>query len=132
MNEIENNKNPETSLKIVWHKKFTLSIACLVFFFIGAPLGAIIRKGGLGMPVVISVVFFIIYWVISFTSEKISKEGVFPPYIGMWISTLILFPLGFFLTRKATADSSLFDVTEYTRFITKFFRPKNENTSAVQ
>ncbi|MEW6469958.1 MAG: LptF/LptG family permease [Bacteroidota bacterium] len=124
--DIQNIEDPATNLLIVWHKKFTLSIACLVFFFIGAPLGAIIRKGGLGMPVVISVLFFIVYWIISFSSEKMSKEGVMPPYIGMWISTLVLLPLGVFLTKKATADSALFDITEYTGWFTKFFRSRNE------
>lgn len=119
MQSLQNIEDPATNLRIVWHKKFTLSIACLVFFFIGAPLGAIIRKGGLGTPVVISVILFIIYWVISFICEKVSKEGIFPPFIGMWISTVILFPVGFFLTRKATADSSLFDITAYTRPFTR-------------
>lgn len=109
-----------------WHRKFTLSIACLVLFFIGAPLGAIIRKGGLGMPVVISVVFFIIFHILSIMGEKLSKEGEVPPYIGMWMATAILFPVGVFLTIKATSDSSLFDVNAYIEPIRNFFTRKKE------
>jgi lipopolysaccharide export system permease protein len=109
-----------------WHRKFTLSIACLVLFFIGAPLGAIIRKGGLGMPVVISVVFFIIFHVLSIMGEKLAKEGEIPPYIGMWMATVILFPVGVFLTIKATSDSSLFDADAYLNPIKDFFTRKKE------
>ncbi len=112
-----------------WHRKFTLSIACLVLFFIGAPLGAIIRKGGLGMPVVISVVFFIIFHILSIMGEKLSREGEIPPYIGMWMATVILFPVGVFLTLKATSDSSLFDVNAYTEPIKNFFIRKKEKQS---
>lgn len=96
---------------IEWHRKFTLSIACIVLFFIGAPLGAIIRKGGLGMPMVISVIFFITFHILSITGEKLAKEGSIPVYQGMWMATLILLPIGIFLTYKATADSTLFDYT---------------------
>jgi lipopolysaccharide export system permease protein len=98
---------------IEWHRKFTLSIACLILFFIGAPLGAIIRKGGLGTPVVISIVFFIIFHVLSITGEKLSKEGSLPAYQGMWLATITLLPVGVFLTYKATSDSDLFDVSLY-------------------
>jgi lipopolysaccharide export system permease protein len=107
--------------EIEWHRKFTLSIACLVLFFIGAPLGAIIRKGGLGLPVVISVVFFVIYHVISFTCEKMVREDVMPAYIGMWVASLVFLPIGVFLTRKATSDSSLFDVDAYLSIFRKLF-----------
>jgi lipopolysaccharide export system permease protein len=109
-----------------WHRKFTLSIACIVLFFIGAPLGAIIRKGGLGMPVVISVVFFIIFHILSIMGEKLAKEGEIPPYIGMWMATVILFPIGVFLTIKATSDSSLFDANAYIEPIKNFFIRKKE------
>ena len=86
------------------HKKFTLSIACAILFFIGAPLGAIIKKGGLGMPVVISVVFFILFYILSVTGEKLVKEGSLEPIIGMWMAPLTLLPIGIILTRKATKD----------------------------
>ncbi len=112
-----------------WHRKFTLSIACLVLFFIGAPLGAIIRKGGLGMPVVISVVFFIIFHILSIMGEKLSREGEIPPYAGMWMATVILFPIGVFLTFKATSDSSLFDANAYIDPIKNFFIRKKEKQS---
>ena len=92
-----------------WHKKFTLSFACLIFFFIGAPLGTIIRKGGLGLPVVISVLFFVIYYIISTVAERMAEFGDLNMFLGVWLSSLILFPIGVFLTFKATSDSSLLD-----------------------
>lgn len=113
--------------QIEWHRKFSLSFACLVFFFIGAPLGAIIRKGGLGMPVVVSVLFFILYYVISITGEKYVKTAGLPAYQGMWISSVILLPLGFFLTYKAATDSVILDIDTYLNFFKKifFFRKKS-------
>ena len=72
-----------------WHRKFTLSFACLVFFFIGAPLGSIIRKGGLGMPVVISVVMFIIYYIIDTSARKRGKDGMLEVWKGMWLSSAV-------------------------------------------
>ena len=94
---------------IEWHRKFTLSIACLILFFIGAPLGAIIRKGGFGLPVVLSVVFFVIFHIISMIGEKVSREGTLEASQGMWIASAVLLPLGIFLTFKATTDSQLLD-----------------------
>jgi len=105
--------------EIEWHRKFALSFACFVFFFIGAPLGAIIRKGGLGMPVVISVFFFIIYYIISITGEKFVREGILPAPEGMWISSIILLPLGVFLSYKATTDSMLLNIDWYVQTIKK-------------
>jgi lipopolysaccharide export system permease protein len=104
---------------IEFHKKFTLSFACLVLFFIGAPLGAIIRKGGLGMPMVVSVLFFLIFHVISIVGEKSSKEGVMEPWLGAWLATLVLLPVGVFLTYKATRDSNLFNSDMYFTFLKK-------------
>lgn len=98
---------------VISYEKFTLSIACLVLFFIGAPLGAIIRKGGLGLPVVISVVFFIIFHIISITGKKYVLAGVLEPMIGMWIATASLLPLGIFLTYKATTDAPLLDADSW-------------------
>jgi lipopolysaccharide export system permease protein len=100
-----------------WHRKFTLSFACLVLFFIGAPLGAIIRKGGLGMPVVFSIIFFVIFHVISITGEKFVKEGVIPAWQGMWIASAILLPIGTFLTIKATTDAPLLDAEAWRKNI---------------
>lgn len=96
-----------------WHKKFTLSFACLVFFFIGAPLGAIIRKGGLGMPVVISVILFIIYYIIDNIGFKMARDGVWEAWQGMWLSSVILAPLGIFLTYKAVNDSVILNADTY-------------------
>ncbi|MEY4594562.1 MAG: hypothetical protein RIQ47_972 [Bacteroidota bacterium] len=115
--------------EIEWHRKFTLSFACLILFFIGAPLGAIIRKGGLGMPVVISVIFFIAYHIISITGEKFAREGVLTPAIGMWLSSFILLPVGIFLTYKATTDSNIFSLDAYTRFFRRLI-PKRNTVSA--
>ena len=105
-----------TKHEIVWHRKFRLSVACLIFFFIGAPLGAIIRKGGLGFPVVISVVFFVFYHVITMIGEKAAKTGEWSVFWGMWTSTLIILPIGLFLTYKATTDAPLLDSESWKRF----------------
>ena len=89
---------------IEWHRKFTLSFACFALFLIGAPLGAIIRKGGLGMPLVISVLLFVAYHVISFIGEKSVRSAVTDPWKGMWMSTMIFLPIGIFLAYKAAND----------------------------
>lgn len=99
-----------------WHRKFALSFACLIFFFIGAPLGAIVRKGGLGFPVVISVLMFVIYYIIDLTGYKMAREGIWEAYQGMWLSTAILFPIGVFLTYMAAVDASLFNRELYLKF----------------
>jgi lipopolysaccharide export system permease protein len=105
--------------EIVWHRKFTLSFACLVLFFIGAPLGAIIRKGGLGLPAVVSVLFFILYHIISMIGEKSALKGAIAVPTGMWLSSAILLPLGFFLTIKATTDSPLMDMDIWNKVFMK-------------
>ena len=107
--------------QIEWHRKFALSFACLVFFFIGAPFGAIVRKGGFGTPVVVSILFFILYYILSISGEKFAREGVLPPYIGMWISSFVLMPLGIFLTYKATTDSVILNTDTYFIFFKKLF-----------
>jgi lipopolysaccharide export system permease protein len=104
------------------HRKFTLSFACLIFFFIGAPLGAIIRKGGLGMPVVVSILFFIVYYVINTIGEKMAREDIWIVYQGMWLSSFILLPIGIFLTYKSATDSSLLNADAYIIFFRKLFR----------
>lgn len=109
--------------KIYWHQKLTLSFACIVLFLIGAPLGAIIRKGGLGMPIVISVIFFLIFHILSITGEKMAKEGAMTVVQGMWMASMILLPVGLFFTYKATSDSSFFRLDSYLSGIKKFFKP---------
>lgn len=106
------------------NRKFTLAVSCMVLFFIGAPLGAIIRKGGLGLPVVMSVLFFLLYHIISTIGEKSVKEGSLSPFLGMWIAIFVLAPLGAFLTYKATADSVLFDIDYYKRWFKRIFSKK--------
>jgi len=104
-----------------WHKKFTLSIACIIFFFIGAPLGSIIRKGGLGLPVVISVGFFIIYHLISTIAERMAVFGDLNMFLGVWLSSLVLLPVGLFFTFKATTDAALFDGDSWKKFFKRIF-----------
>lgn len=107
---------------VEYNRKITLAVSCLVLFFIGAPLGAIIRKGGLGLPVVMSVIFFLFYHIISTIGEKYAKEGDLSPILGMWISIIILTPLGVFLTYKASADSVLFDANLYKQWFLNVFK----------
>lgn len=113
--EIRNIKNYEVN----WNKKFTLSFACIVFFFIGAPLGAIIRKGGLGTPAVISILFFVIWYVISLSGEKLAKENLVGTFAGMWAASYILLPAGLFLTYKASNDSVIMNIDTYLLFFKK-------------
>lgn len=108
------------------NRKFTMAVSCLVLFFIGAPLGAIIRKGGLGLPVVMSVLFFLIYHIISTIGEKSVKEGSLSPFLGMWVAIICLSPLGIFLTYKATVDSVLFDLDIYKRWFKRVFSKKDD------
>ena len=105
--------------EVEWHKKFTLSLACLFFFFIGAPLGAIIRKGGLGVPVVVSVAIFIFYYIINVSGEKMARSGEWIPWFGEWFSSMVLCPIGIFLTYKANKDSAVFNIEAYTNVIRK-------------
>ncbi|MBX3253004.1 MAG: LptF/LptG family permease [Chitinophagaceae bacterium] len=100
---------------IEWHRKFSLSFACIVLFLIGAPLGSIIRKGGMGMPLVIAVIFFLIFHLLNMFGEKFVREDITTAFIGMWMSTLVLLPIGFFLTYKAMHDSQLFNKEFYYR-----------------
>ncbi len=102
-------------------KKFTLSFACIIFFFIGAPLGAIIRKGGLGTPLVISVFLFIFYYIIDNMGYKMARDGKIPVWEGMWLSAAVLLPLGVFFTYKAVNDSAVFNKDAYLNFFRKFF-----------
>lgn len=118
--ELENRKVYINRHHNEWHRKLVLSVACLVFFFIGAPLGAIIKKGGIGLPVVISVLFFLLFHVSYITGEKMAKSGVLEPITGMWLSTFILVPISVFLTIRASQDAALFDPGGWDRLIAKF------------
>ena len=110
-NEVNNLRQHE----IAWHEKLTLAVAVLVMFLIGAPLGSIIRKGGIGLPLVFAVVFFVIFFLLNNFGKKFVKEGVLGPIGGMWMATYVLTPIGLFLTYKALHDSNLFNKEFYFR-----------------
>ena len=101
------------------HRKYTLSIAVFIFFFVGAPLGAIIRKGGLGMPVVVSILLFIAYYIVSMTGEKSAREDVWQMFTGMWFSTFVFFPIGVWLSYMAGTDSAIMASETYIKFFNK-------------
>src|SRR5690606_27011143 len=105
--------NKNILYNVEFQRKFTLAVSCLLLFSIGAPLGAIIRKGGLGLPVVVAIIFFLIYHIISTVSEKSAKEGNIDTFWGMWMAIFVLSPLAIFLAYKAATDSALFDIEQY-------------------
>jgi lipopolysaccharide export system permease protein len=104
---------------VEWHKKFALSFACVVLFIIGAPLGSIIRKGGLGMPLVVAVGFFLVYHLLNMFGEKFARQEVMSPFVGIWLASLTLLPVGLFLVYKAMNDSQLFNNEFYFRLFRK-------------
>lgn len=112
---------------IEWHRKFTLSVACLLLFLIGAPFGSIVRKGGLGLPLVASVGFFVLYYVVGMIAEKAVRESAIGPE-GMWISSLVMLPIGIVLTLQATTDSSFFDGSSWRRVFGRLFHRRKTNT----
>ncbi|MEO6893536.1 MAG: LptF/LptG family permease [Ginsengibacter sp.] len=117
--DYKSQKSDVTMHMIEWHKKLSMSIACLVLFFIGAPLGSIIRKGGLGLPLVMALLFFMIFYLLNIFGEKFTKDHVLIPIIGMWLPVIVLAPVGFFLTYKAMHDSQLFNKEYYYRLLKK-------------
>ncbi|MBU1013527.1 MAG: LptF/LptG family permease [Bacteroidetes bacterium] len=132
VDELKRQQEYITRFIITIYEKFTLSFACLILFFIGAPLGAIIRKGGLGLPVVVSVIFFIILHISTIMSKKYILAGVLSPEVGMWIASAVLLPIGIFLTYKATADAPLLDADAWRKVIRSGinFFSKADKTSA--
>ena len=114
-NDYKSQRDDYTQHQIEWHKKLSLSIACLVLFFIGAPLGSIIRKGGLGTPLVMALIFFMVFYLLAIFGEKFTKDHVIIPIVGMWLPVIVLTPVGFFLTYKAMHDSQLFSKEYYYR-----------------
>jgi lipopolysaccharide export system permease protein len=126
---ITNLKDGERNLrkhKIEWHRKIVLSLACLVLFMVGAPLGSIIRKGGLGTPLIFAIIFFMVFYFSSTTGEKFAKEDSLSPFTGMWLATFVLVPVGVFLTYKAMRDSQLFNKEKYAKIARIFRRGKKE------
>jgi len=118
---------------VEWLKKYVFAVACLLFFFIGAPLGSIVRKGGIGVPLVITVAFFSSYYMLSIFGDKIAKGGVVPVWFGAWLSTLILLPICAFLIYQASVDSALLSTEEINKKIRNlkklFIKNKNEDTA---
>jgi len=112
-------QNSIRSHYIEMYRKFTLSVACILLFMIGAPLGSIIRKGGLGSPLVFSIIFFVLFYLLNTIGERLAKQGVVSCFTGMWLSSFVLFPIGLFLTIKAMRDSQLFNNEAYFRFFKK-------------
>jgi len=120
MNNLRENSYEEYLTE--WHRKFTLAFAIIVLFFVGAPLGAIIKKGGLGAPLIFATLFFLIYYMLSITGENMIESKKLSPLVGMWMSSIVLIPLGMFLTYKAANDSALFDFDAYKRIFKKIIR----------
>jgi len=122
--DLEYRKIIITKHKIEWHRKVSLAVACLLLFLIGAPLGAIIRKGGFGLPVLISVFFFLIYHVLSMIGEKAAKDLSMEAYEGMWLANLVFFPIALFLIYKAKNDAQLFDFSPLLKSVNQFFKKR--------
>lgn len=110
---VKSNLNDLYRNEIEWHRKVSLPVSIMIFFLIGAPLGAIIRKGGLGMPVVVSVLFYVFYYIISMSGEKMARDGIRSAFEGMWLSSFILLPIALYLIYKSTNDSNLFNIDWY-------------------
>jgi lipopolysaccharide export system permease protein len=129
VDEMYYKKRGLNSYPMEWHRKFTLSFACLIFFFIGAPLGAIIRKGGLGMPVVVSILMFIAYYILMITGEKFAREDNWSMINGMWFASFVFLPLGIWLTYKAATDSGVMNMESYQALFKRLisFRFLNRN-----
>ena len=116
-----NRAKAKAKVETEWHRKFTLSFACIVLFFVGAPLGAIVKKGGLGIPIAIAIGLFIFYYIISITGQRLGTGLVLPPYIGMWLSSIVLLPLGAILTYQAATESKILDFELYGNFFKGIF-----------
>lgn len=125
--------NQRTSLLIEWHRKFALSVACLLLYLIGAPLGAIIRKGGIGLPLIVAVIFFVAYFITSKTGESLASTNKITPAFGMWLSTICLLPFAFIFIRAALNDSKMFSKEWYLRVIGNFVQllRKKEKTASI-
>jgi lipopolysaccharide export system permease protein len=117
-------KGSTARFELEWHRKFTLSFACLIFFFIGGSLGSIIRKGGIGTSAVVSVFLFIVYYIIDITGYKLARDVQTSAWFGMWLSAMVLAPLGIFLTYKAMKDAVIMNTEAYVMFFKRVFSRK--------
>ena len=120
----------KTDYELGWHKKINISFACIVLFFVGASLGAIIRKGGMGLPVVVAVVFFLLYYIVNIIYERMVDEGIYSVVFGAWFPLCLFLPLGIFLTYKAAKDSAIFDIGVYIEPIKKLFKRFKKSKNA--
>jgi len=121
-------KSSEISFKVEYHRKIVISVVILLLFLIGAPMGAIIRKGGLGMPTVISILLFLSFYIISIIGEKLAKESLINPFLGMWLPVFVLTPIATFLVHKANTDSRLFRLESIKiKFLDRFFSSREIN-----
>ncbi len=133
LDDINSKRKLANKHEIEWHRKFFLAFSCVVLFFIGAPLGAIIRKGGLGLPTVVAIILFLVYYILTIFGERMVRSGSLIPVVGMWISSVILFPMSVFLTYKAATDSTIMNVDSYLNWFKKIFkRNKNADSATVQ
>jgi lipopolysaccharide export system permease protein len=119
--EVAGKRYQKTDWQLGWHKKINISFACIVLFFVGASLGAIIRKGGMGLPVVVAVLFFLLYYIVNIIYERMVDEGIYNVVFGAWFPLCLFLPLGIFLTYKAAKDSALFDINQYLAPVKNFF-----------
>lgn len=116
---IENYQKEKVVFEIQWHKIIASSVMCIAMFLIGAPLGAIIKRGGLGVPFLISIIFFIVYYLLNMQGEKLAKQGLVSPMVGIWAADFILLLVGFVFLRQARVDARLFDADAYRVFMDK-------------
>jgi len=133
MDELKSRNKNVNRHKIEWHRKFFLAVVCLVLFFIGAPLGAIIRKGGIGIPTLIALGLFVVYQLLTMAGERMAKNQFIEPWLGMWISTVVLFPLSVWITRKAMRESALLEKSPLSLWFIKlarFYRMKRKEYTA--
>ena len=126
----------KTDFLLGWHKKINISFACIILFFVGASLGAIIRKGGMGLPVVVAVIFFLLYYIVNIVYERLVDEGIYNVVFGAWFPLFLFLPLAIFLTYTAAKDSAILDITAYTdafkKLFARFKKSSHANTSAKQ
>ena len=132
-NQLEMLKEDIQNYNVKWHEKFTLSFIIIILFLIAAPLGTIIRKGGLGMPLVVSTLMYIFYHIINMIGIKMGREGVLPEWLGAWVASIILLPVGLFILYKASKESAIFDKEKYQKMIEKlihYFVGKKDKNKA--
>jgi len=130
-NELEKRYEIYNRHILALHKKYALALSCVILFFVGAPLGAIIRKGGIGLPMVIAIILFLTYYFIGVFAENYAKKNEIHPIFGAWLSTMIMLPLSIVLTKRATADRGLMSFDGVLEFFTKIFKKKNKETATV-